>query len=78
MYYKDKELKDPDTEYWNMKAALNKYNNSDLINLKDYDYCYYFKSGLDGCGIKEDDLLKYLNKLQVIQIDRAKEQNEIK
>lgn len=78
MYHEDKELKDPDTEYWNMKAALNKYNNSDLINLKDYDYCYYFKSGLDGCEIKEEDLLKQLDKLQVIQKDRAKEQNKVK
>lgn len=77
MYWEDKELKDPDTEYWNMKAALNKYKNDDIVNLKDYDYCYYSKSGLKGCEIKEKDLLKYLDKLQVIQIDRAKEQKKL-
>lgn len=78
MYHEEKELKDPDTEYWNMKAALNKYNDSDLVNIKDYDYCYYFKSGLEGCEISEEDLLKHLDKLQVIQKDRAKEQNDVK
>jgi hypothetical protein len=77
MYWDGKELKDPDTEYWNMKAALNKYKNDDIVNLKDYDYCYYSKSGLKGCEIKEKDLLKYLDKLQVIQIDRAKEQKKL-
>lgn len=76
LYWKDKTLKDPDTEYWNMKAALNKYKNEDIVGLKDYDYCYYFKSGLDQCEIKEDDLLKSLNKLQVIQLNRAKEHNK--
>lgn len=77
MYWDGKELKDPDTEYWNMKAALNKYKNDDIVNLKDYDYCYYSKSGLKGCEIKEKDLLKHLDKLQVIQIDRAKEQKKL-
>ena len=77
MYWDGKELKDPDTEYWNMKAALNKYKNDDIVNLKDYDYCYYSKFGLKGCEIKEKDLLKYLDKLQVIQIDRAKEQKKL-
>lgn len=77
MYWEEKELKDPDTEYWNMKAALNKYKNNDIVNLKDYDYCYYFKSGLDACEIDEKELMKYLDKLQVIQIDRVKDQKEI-
>ena len=77
MYWEEKELKDPDTEYWNMKAALNKYKNNDIVNLKDYDYCYYFKSGLEACEIDEKELMKYLDKLQVIQIDRVKDQKEI-
>ena len=34
------------------------------------------KSELEQCEIKEDDLLKSLNKLQVIQLDRAKEHNK--
>lgn len=75
-YWEDKTLKDPDTEYWNMKAALNKVKNDDLVCLDDYDYCYYFKSGLEHCEIKEEDLLKSLNKLQVIQLNRAKEHNK--
>ena len=78
MYWEEKELKDPDTEYWNMKAALNKYKNNDIINLKDFSYCYYFKTGIEACDLKEEDLLKYLDKLQIIQIDRAKEQKKIK
>ena len=78
MYWEDKTLKDPDTEYWNMKAALNKLKNDDIVNLKDYDYCYYFKSGLKACELKESDLMDYLDKLQIIQIDRSKEQNKMK
>ena len=77
MYWEEKELKDPDTEYWNMKAALNKYKNNDIINLKDFSYCYYFKTGMEACDLKEEDILKYLDKLQIIQIDRAKEQKKI-
>lgn len=77
MYHEEKELKDPDTEYWNMKAALNKIKNNDIVNLKDYDYCYYFKSGLDACEIDEGELMKHLDKLQVIQIDRVKDQKDI-
>lgn len=76
LYWENKTLKDPDTEYWNMKAALNKFKNEDIVGLKDFDYCYYFKSGLDSCEISEDDLMKHLDKLQVIQIDRAKEHNK--
>lgn len=76
LYWKDKTLKDPDTEYWNMKAALNKLKHEDIVELKDYDYCYYFKSGLEGCEITEDDLLKSLDDLQVIQINKAKEHNK--
>ena len=78
MYWEEKELKDPDTEYWNMKAALNKYKNNDIVNLKDYDYCYYFKYGLDACEIDEKEMLKYLDKLQIIQIDRSKDQKKLK
>lgn len=77
LYWEGKTLKDPDTEYWNMKAALNKVKNDDIVNLADYDYCYYFKSGLESCGIKETDLLDYLDKLQVIQIGRAKDQRKL-
>ena len=43
LYWENKTLKDPDTEYWNMKAALNKLKHKDIVELKDYDYCYYFK-----------------------------------
>ena len=76
LYWKDKTLKDPDTEYWNMKVALNKLKHDDIVGLKDYDYCYYFKSGLEACELTEEELMKSLDKLQVIQIDRAKEHNE--
>ena len=76
LYWKDKTLKDPDTEYWNMKAALNKLKHEDIVGLKDYDYCYYFKSGLEACELTEEELMKSLDKLQVIQVDRAKEHNK--
>lgn len=65
-YHKDADIiDDPDTRYWSMKAAINKLNNPDLVNI--WEYMYYYKSSLKELGIKEEDLIKNSDKLGVTQ-----------
>lgn len=77
-YHKDQDIiDDPDTRYWSMKAAIEKLNNSDLINV--WEYMYYYKSSLKELGIKEEDLIKESDKLGITQTDddrKKKRQNK--
>lgn len=73
-YHKDADIiDDPDTKYWSMKAAINKLNNPDLINI--CEYMYYYKSSLKELGIKEEDLIKNSDKLGVTQTDDDRKKN---
>jgi hypothetical protein len=63
-YFDGKPIKDPDTEYWNMRAALDDVNS--LGNFG--DYCYYIKDVCDKHNIKIKHLEEEADKLKLIQL----------
>lgn len=64
-YYDKKEITDPDTEYWNMKSALD-----DIKDLECFgEYCYSIKKITKKYDIKIKDLEKEADKLKLIQLN---------
>ena len=62
-YYKDKEIDDPDTQYWNMKAALKKVKGLGEFG----NYCFYYKPIVDKLDLDIKDLEEEAVKLKLIQ-----------
>lgn len=63
-YYKDKSIDDPDTEYWNMYAALNSIEGLECF----CDYCFCIKDLCDKFKIKMSKIKEEANDLKLIQL----------
>lgn len=73
-YHENKYINDPDTEYWNMKTALD-----GIPELKCFcEYCYYIVELCEKFDIKEKQIKEEANKLKLIQLKLKQQKAEIK
>lgn len=76
-YFNGSYIEDPDTEYWNMKAALDEVDELECF----CEYCYYIKYIYDKFSLSKENLEYEANKLKIIQLNLKHKQadfNKIK